>query len=204
MALPSIGSSPSPGYDAIPKEPSAHPFDKRRSFIDDYFSSGTILMGADLSDANLSDADLRGIHLTAANLGESDQTGTLLARASLTRARLTNAVMGMRPWRTKRQPVSVGRRVPVGSGPEATPLSDGPPDGLTPTLASDVDPYPWGHRMNRVRACVAVPVEFLPVMVNVKAPMAVGVPEMVAVPLPLLVKVTPLGRVPVSVREGVG
>ena len=33
---------------------------------------------------------------------------------------------------------------------------------------------------------------------------AAGVPEMVAVPLPLSVKVTPVGREPVSVRAGEG
>ena len=35
-------------------------------------------------------------------------------------------------------------------------------------------------------------------------PPAVGVPARVAVPLPLLVKVTPVGRVPLSAMEGVG
>ena len=33
---------------------------------------------------------------------------------------------------------------------------------------------------------------------------ATGVPERVAVPLPLLVKLTPLGKVPVSLSVGVG
>jgi hypothetical protein len=55
-----------------------------------------------------------------------------------------------------------------------------------------------------VKVWVAVPVLFLAVMVNVDVPPAVGVPEMVAFPLPLLVKVSPAGSAPVSVRVGAG
>src|SRR5579862_7700879 len=42
------------------------------------------------------------------------------------------------------------------------------------------------------------------VMVSGKTPLAVGVPDSVAVPLPLSTKVTPEGSAPVSVRPGVG
>ena len=39
---------------------------------------------------------------------------------------------------------------------------------------------------------------------RVEAPAAVGVPEMVAVPLPLSVKINPAGRAPDSPRDGAG
>src|ERR1039458_1187559 len=55
-----------------------------------------------------------------------------------------------------------------------------------------------------VNAWVTVPVALVAVMVMAEAPVPVGVPEMVAVPLPLLTKVTPEGRVPVSPRDGAG
>lgn len=51
---------------------------------------------------------------------------------------------------------------------------------------------------------VAVPLAFLAVRVSVEVPAVVGVPVMVAVPSPLLVKRTPVGRVPVSVMAAVG
>ena len=57
-----------------------------------------------------------------------------------------------------------------------------------------------------VKAWLAVPVEFLAVMVNEYMPLSVvaGVPEIVAVPLVLAVKVMPLGSVPVWLSVGVG
>jgi len=51
---------------------------------------------------------------------------------------------------------------------------------------------------------VAVPVALVAVRDRVEAPAAVGVPEMVAVPLPLLTKVRPAGRAPDSPSAGVG
>lgn len=57
-----------------------------------------------------------------------------------------------------------------------------------------------------VKLCVTVPAELVAVMVmeyNPAVPEA-GVPETVAVPLPLSVKVTPEGRAPVSERAGGG
>ena len=56
----------------------------------------------------------------------------------------------------------------------------------------------------KVKACVAVPVVFLALMVSVNAPPAVGVPAMVADPLALPVKVTPEGRAPASLSVGAG
>ena len=56
----------------------------------------------------------------------------------------------------------------------------------------------------RVKIWVAVPVPFLAVMVNVDTPPAVGVPEIAALPLPLLVKVSPAGSDPASVSAGAG
>ena len=58
----------------------------------------------------------------------------------------------------------------------------------------------------RVKAWVAVPVPLMALMVIGKLPplVPVGVPEMVAVPLPLLTKVTPAGRAPDSPNEGAG
>src|SRR5664280_1582128 len=51
---------------------------------------------------------------------------------------------------------------------------------------------------------VVVPLAFLAVRVSVEVPAVVGVPVMVAVPSPLLVKRTPVGTVPVSVMAAVG
>ena len=49
-----------------------------------------------------------------------------------------------------------------------------------------------------------VPTPLEAVMVSVYEPLLVGVPEKVAVPLLLAVKVTPVGRVPVRDSVGVG
>ncbi len=51
---------------------------------------------------------------------------------------------------------------------------------------------------------VIVPVPLVAVMVREGSPVAVGVPAMVAVPLPLSTKVTPVGRVPVHPSAGAG
>ena len=45
---------------------------------------------------------------------------------------------------------------------------------------------------------------FLAVIENLNVPVDLGVPESVALPAPLLVKVTPEGRAPVSLSVGVG
>jgi len=55
-----------------------------------------------------------------------------------------------------------------------------------------------------VKFWVAVPTEFFAVIVMVTIPVLAGVPEIVAVPLPLLTKVTPPGRAPVSDSVGAG
>jgi len=55
-----------------------------------------------------------------------------------------------------------------------------------------------------VNCCVAVPLAFFAVRVSDEVPTVVGMPEMVAVPFPLFVKVTPLGRVPDSVMVAAG
>jgi hypothetical protein len=57
-----------------------------------------------------------------------------------------------------------------------------------------------------VKAWVVVPLVLAALMVSGNEPSlaAVRVPVMVAVPFPLSVKVTPEGRVPVSVSAGVG
>ena len=57
----------------------------------------------------------------------------------------------------------------------------------------------------RVKLCVAsVPTPLWAVMVMLKVPKEPGVPARVAVPFILSVKITPVGREPDSVREGVG
>ena len=58
--------------------------------------------------------------------------------------------------------------------------------------------------MVSAKCWVTVPAVLEAVMASGNPPEAEGVPERVAVPLPLLTKVTPAGRVPVSVRAGVG
>jgi hypothetical protein len=56
-----------------------------------------------------------------------------------------------------------------------------------------------------VRVCVAAGLTpFVAVTVRVVVPVLVGVPDKMAVPLPLSVKVSPAGNVPVSVIAGVG
>jgi hypothetical protein len=55
-----------------------------------------------------------------------------------------------------------------------------------------------------VKVCVAVPKLFVAVRVIAKLPMAVEVPLRLAVPFPLLVNVTPLGRAPASVIAATG
>src|SRR5664280_858239 len=57
-----------------------------------------------------------------------------------------------------------------------------------------------------LKVCVAVPPEFVAEMVIVYSPPvpALGVPDNEAVPLPLSVKVSPAGRLPVSVSAGCG
>ena len=56
----------------------------------------------------------------------------------------------------------------------------------------------------RVKFCVGLPALLVAVNVRLKVPATVGVPPSVAVPFPLSVKVTPLGRAPDSLRVGVG
>ena len=58
--------------------------------------------------------------------------------------------------------------------------------------------------MVSVKCWVTVPAVLVAVMVSGNPPEVVGVPAMVAVPLPLSAKVAPAGRVPVSLRAGVG
>ena len=101
---------------------------------------------------------------------------------------------------------------PAGSDPVLPSVGTGYPVAVTVKLNA----VPWVAVVElalvilgscptvRVKAWVAVPVLFLAVMVNVDAPPAAGVPEMVALPLPLLVKVSPAGSAPVSVRVGAG
>lgn len=55
-----------------------------------------------------------------------------------------------------------------------------------------------------VKDWVTLPAELVAVMVMEKVPLVVGVPARVAVPYPESVKMTPVGRVPVSLRLGVG
>ena len=56
----------------------------------------------------------------------------------------------------------------------------------------------------RVKLWVTVPVPLEAVTESGNPPEAEGVPASVAVPFPLLTKVTPAGREPVSVRVGAG
>ena len=61
-----------------------------------------------------------------------------------------------------------------------------------------------------VKVWVTLPAELVAVIRSPPPPRpapvvaVVGVPEMVAVPFPLAAKLTPAGRVPVSVRVGTG
>jgi hypothetical protein len=75
-----------------------------------------------------------------------------------------------------------------------------------PTVAVAVAPLVIAGACTTVREklWVAVPTLFVAEMVRGNSPPAVGAPEMVAVPLLLLVNATPPGRVPVSVSEGTG
>lgn len=65
-------------------------------------------------------------------------------------------------------------------------------------------PDPSGHLTVKVKAWVAVPELLVAVMVKVVTPAALGVPEIVALPLPLLVKVIPAGSDPVLPSVGTG
>src|ERR1035441_7477133 len=58
--------------------------------------------------------------------------------------------------------------------------------------------------MRKSKVCVVVPMLLVAVMVTNERLKVVGVPEMVAVPLVLALKVNPLGRVPVSASVAVG
>jgi uncharacterized protein YjbI with pentapeptide repeats len=51
----------------------------------------SVLMGVDLSGANLNDADLRGADLYGANLSDADLRGAILSRANLSHAHLFHA-----------------------------------------------------------------------------------------------------------------
>jgi hypothetical protein len=64
-----------------------------------------------------------------------------------------------------------------------------------------VTPGAWLTVM--IKLCVELATEFFAVIVTVETPAAVGVPEMVPVPVPP-VKVSPFGSVPVCVIVGVG
>ena len=55
-----------------------------------------------------------------------------------------------------------------------------------------------------VKVWVTVPAVLVAVMASGKVPVAAGVPARVAAPFPPAAKVTPAGRVPVSVRVGAG
>ena len=57
---------------------------------------------------------------------------------------------------------------------------------------------------DKVKFCVVVPVPLVALRMITKVPAVVGVPLIAPVPLPLLVKVIPLGRVPVSEMRGAG
>jgi hypothetical protein len=61
-----------------------------------------------------------------------------------------------------------------------------------------------GGRTLRVKVCCTDPAALEAVMVNVEADCDVAVPASVAVPLPLSVKLTPVGRTPLSDIDGVG
>ena len=58
--------------------------------------------------------------------------------------------------------------------------------------------------MRKSKVCVVVPMLLVAVMVTTEKLKVVGVPEMVAVPLVLALKVNPAGRAPVSASVAVG
>src|SRR5664280_87152 len=91
--------------------------------------------------------------------------------------------------------VAVGEPVVVTVKVEALPTV-----GVTRELLVNFGGVP----MVMVRACVTEPLALVAVRVSVEVPAVVGVPVMVAVPSPLLVKRTPVGTVPVSVMAAVG
>src|SRR6516162_3474188 len=58
--------------------------------------------------------------------------------------------------------------------------------------------------MVRVNVWLVEPATLVAVMVSVKVPAVFDLPDMVAVPLPLFLKLTPVGSVPVLVSDGAG
>lgn len=110
-------------------------------------------------------------------------------------------------------PSSVKDR-PLGSGPDSARAGGGYPVAwmvhlsLAPSLALITGIFPMAGAlvMVRVKVWVAVPLAFLAFRISGYAPAAVfaGVPEIVAVPSPLPVNLTPEGSRPVLVIVGAG
>ena len=74
-----------------------------------------------------------------------------------------------------------------------------------PADKAEYRPDPFARTaMELVRHIAAAEMRFLGTTINAAFPSTAGLPESVAVPLPLSWKVTPLGRVPASVRGALG
>jgi hypothetical protein len=70
-------------------------------------------------------------------------------------------------------------------------------------LSALVNAGAWSTITDRVAVAAGL-TPFVAVMVKLDVPVLVGVPDSKAVPLPLSMKLSPAGRAPVSVMEGVG
>ena len=115
----------------------------------------------------------------------------------------------------ERTPVLTLNRTPEGRAPDSESVGAGNPVEVTakvpatPAVKSVLLALVirGGAFTESVKLCVAsAPIPLCAVMVMVKLPAvpADGVPLMFAVPLPLLMKFTPAGNAPVSVRIGAG
>jgi hypothetical protein len=94
----------------------------------------------------------------------------------------------------------------VGAGdPVALNWNDAGCSTTNVVLAGDVNAGAWTlDNTWRLRVWLAVPPPFDAWIVSANVPDVVGIPEIVAVPLPLSLKAVPAGRVPVSLSDAAG